>query len=78
MLSRLALALLAGFAIFPLVFAHGMAPDSGEGLVFQTLPIVFGDLPGGRLFAALAGTTAVSLVVYNRWMTRQDRRADVA
>jgi len=46
-------ALLAGFAIFPLVFAHGMAPDSGEGLVFQTLPIVFGDLPGGRLFAAV-------------------------
>lgn len=46
-------ALLAGFAIFPLVFAHGMAPDAGEGLVFQTLPIAFGDLPGGRLFASL-------------------------
>lgn len=46
-------ALMAGFAIFPLVFAHGMAPDSGEGLVFQTLPIVFGDLPGGRLFASV-------------------------
>lgn len=46
-------ALLAGFAIFPLVFAHGMAPDAGEGLVFQTLPIAFGDLPGGRLFASV-------------------------
>jgi NSS family neurotransmitter:Na+ symporter len=46
-------ALLAGFAIFPLVFAHGMAPDSGAGLVFQTLPIAFGDLPGGRLFASV-------------------------
>lgn len=46
-------ALLAGFAIFPLVFAHGMAPDSGTGLVFQTLPIAFGDLPGGRLFASV-------------------------
>ena len=46
-------ALLAGFAVFPLVFAHGMAPDSGEGLVFQTLPIVFGDFPGGQLFAAI-------------------------
>lgn len=46
-------ALLAGFAIFPLVFAHGMAPDSGTGLVFQTLPIAFGDLPGGRLFSSI-------------------------
>ena len=46
-------ALLAGFAIFPLVFAHGMAPDAGEGLVFQTLPIAFGDLPGGRFFASV-------------------------
>ena len=46
-------ALLAGFAIFPLVFAHGMSPASGEGLVFQTLPIAFGDLPGGRFFASV-------------------------
>lgn len=46
-------ALLAGFAIFPLVFAHGMAPDSGVGLVFQTLPIAFGDLPGGRIFSSI-------------------------
>lgn len=46
-------ALLAGFAIFPLVFAHGMSPASGEGLVFQTLPIAFGDLPGGRIFAGI-------------------------
>ena len=46
-------ALLAGFAVFPLVFAHGMAPDSGEGLVFQTLPIIFGDFPGGGVFAAI-------------------------
>ena len=46
-------ALLAGFAIFPLVFAHQLAPDSGAGLVFQTLPIVFGDLPGGQIFASI-------------------------
>ena len=46
-------ALLAGFAIFPLVFAHNLAPDSGEGLVFQTLPIVFGDLAGGRFFGSV-------------------------
>lgn len=46
-------ALLAGFAIFPLVFQHGMAPNSGEGLVFQTLPVAFGMLPSGSLFASL-------------------------
>ena len=46
-------ALLAGFAIFPLVFAHGMAPDAGTGLVFQTLPIAFGGLPAGQLFSSI-------------------------
>lgn len=46
-------ALLAGFAIFPIVFAHGLPLDSGEGLVFQTLPIAFGDLPGGRIFGSV-------------------------
>ncbi len=46
-------ALLAGFAIFPLVFAHGMSPDAGTGLVFQTLPIAFGDLPAGQLFSSI-------------------------
>lgn len=46
-------ALLAGFAIFPLVFQHGMAPNAGEGLVFQTLPVAFGILPAGSLFASV-------------------------
>jgi len=46
-------ALLAGFAVFPIVFAHGLPPDSGEGLVFQTLPIAFGELPGGRIFGSV-------------------------
>lgn len=46
-------AFLAGFAIFPLVFAHGLPPDSGPGLVFQTLPIAFGELPGGQLFSSV-------------------------
>lgn len=46
-------AMLAGFAIFPLVFAHQLAPDSGAGLVFQTLPIAFGGLPGGQIFGSI-------------------------
>jgi len=46
-------AMLAGFAIFPLVFAHQLAPDSGAGLVFETLPIAFGELPGGQIFGSI-------------------------
>ncbi len=46
-------AVLAGFAIFPIVFAHGLPLNSGEGLVFETLPIAFGDLPGGRTFGSV-------------------------
>ncbi|MFZ2726228.1 MAG: sodium-dependent transporter [Methylococcaceae bacterium] len=44
------IALLAGIAIFPLVFMHGLHPASGPGLVFETLPIAFGNMTGGWLF----------------------------
>jgi NSS family neurotransmitter:Na+ symporter len=43
------IALLAGLAIFPLVFAHGIEPGGGPGLVFVSLPIAFGGLPLGVL-----------------------------
>ncbi len=43
-------AILAGIAIFPLVFAYGMEPDSGAGLIFVTLPIAFGQMPYGQFF----------------------------
>lgn len=46
-------ALLAGLMIFPLVFAHGLDPASGPGLIFKTLPTAFADMPGGRVFGAL-------------------------
>ena len=63
-------ALLAGMAIFPIVFANGLEPSSGPGLIFQTLPIAFGHMPGGVLFGALffvllvfaAWTSAISLL----------------
>ena len=38
---------LSGFAIFPAVFAYGLEPTSGPGLVFITLPNVFTQLPLG-------------------------------
>ena len=46
-------ALLAGMAIFPLVFANGMEPGAGPGLIFQTLPVAFGQIPGGSFFCTL-------------------------
>ncbi len=78
-------ALLAGMAIFPIVFANGLEPGSGAGLIFQTLPIAFGHMPGGALFGTLfflllvfaAWTSAISLIepavawlVENKGMTR--------
>ena len=44
--------LLAGCAIFPIVFAHGLDPAEGPGLLFVTLPIAFGALPGGVVVGA--------------------------
>jgi NSS family neurotransmitter:Na+ symporter len=44
---------LAGFTVFPLVFASGLDPAGGPGLVFVTLPLAFAAMPFGRI-AALA------------------------
>ena len=78
-------ALLAGMAIFPVVFANGLTPSAGPGLVFVSLPIAFGEMPGGMLFGTLffvlltfaAWTSAISLLepavaflVENRGMKR--------
>lgn len=62
-LADTAAALLAGLAIFPIVFANGLEPAGGPGLVFQTLPIAFGAMPGGRIFA----TMFFVLVVFAAW-----------
>lgn len=65
-----AIALLAGVAILPAVFAFGIDPGQGPGLVFITLPNVFAQMPGGVIFAILffilltlaALTSSVSLL----------------
>lgn len=46
-------ALVAGTAIMPAVFAFGLDPQSGPGLVFETLPFVFGQMPAGGVIAIL-------------------------
>ncbi|MGB5286870.1 MAG: sodium-dependent transporter [Ignavibacteriaceae bacterium] len=47
------IALIAGTAIFTSVFAVGLAPDAGPGLIFHTLPGVFALMPGGYFFSIL-------------------------
>ncbi|MEQ1637727.1 MAG: sodium-dependent transporter [Methylococcales bacterium] len=75
-------ALLAGIAIFPIVFANHLEPGSGPGLIFQTLPIAFGSMTGGWLigilffvmlvFAAL--TSAISVIEPTvAWLVETDR-----
>jgi NSS family neurotransmitter:Na+ symporter len=46
-------AVLAGLVIFPLVFANGLSPAEGPGLIFDTLPLAFGQMKGGAFFAAV-------------------------
>jgi NSS family neurotransmitter:Na+ symporter len=63
-------AIVAGLAIFPLVFANGLDPAEGPGLVFQTLPLAFGQMSGGVFFATIffvllafaAWTSAIGLM----------------
>ena len=69
-LTDTAIAILAALVIFPIVFANGLDPASGPGLVFQSLPLAFGQMPGGVFVAVLffllltfaAWTSAISLM----------------
>ena len=56
-------ALLAGFAIFPLVFAYGLEPSAGTGLIFETLPLAFGQMPGGRIFGSIFFVLLISAAI---------------
>jgi NSS family neurotransmitter:Na+ symporter len=66
-------AVLAGIAIFPAVFAFGISPSSGEALTFIVLPGIFQQMPGGMVFsfifflllalAALTSTISVMEVI---------------
>ncbi len=78
-------AILAGIAIFPIVFSYGLEPGGGPGLIFISLPIAFGQMPFGTFFGCLffvllmfaAWTSGISLLepavtwlVENRSMNR--------
>ncbi|RUR29911.1 sodium-dependent transporter [Vreelandella nanhaiensis] len=65
-----AVALMAGLAIFPVIFANGMNPGEGPGLIFMSLPLAFQAMPLGTLFGILffvmlsmaALTSSISMV----------------
>lgn len=46
-------AVLAGVIIFPAVFSFGLSPEAGPTLVFEVLPYIFNQLPGGIVWATL-------------------------
>ncbi len=62
-------AICAGLAIFPIVFANGLEAAQGPGLMFVTIPLAFGQLPLGAIFGTVffilvsfaAITSAISL-----------------
>ena len=66
----LLIAILAGFAILPAVFALGLEPTAGPGLIFEILPEVFEGFPAGRVFGVVffilvffaAVTSAISML----------------
>lgn len=78
-------ALLAGLMIFPIVFANGLDPAAGPGLIFVTLPAAFVAMPAGAIFGALfflllaaaAFTSMIALVepiiayAEDRWRMRR-------
>ena len=79
-------ALLAGMAIFPIVFANNLSAAEGPGLIFATLPVAFGQIPGGEIvgplffllmaFAALTSAITIleTIVAWGEDYTRFSRR----
>ena len=77
------IALIAGMAIFPLVFANGLEPGQGPGLMFATLPVAFSSMPGGVIFSTIffllvsiaALSSSISLIEPGvAWLERQGVR----
>lgn len=69
--SDTVVAMVAGLMIFPIVFAHGLDPAAGSGLIFGALPAVFAGMPAGSIIGGLffflafiaALTTSISILI---------------
>lgn len=63
MLADTLLGILAGLMVFPVLFGNELMPTSGPALVFQTMPLAFGQMPNGAWF----GTLFFLLLVFAAW-----------
>lgn len=73
-------AILAGILIFPAVFTYGYSPEAGPTLVFEVLPSIFSQMPGGFILAplfffmlflaSLSSTISMSEITV-AWLTRE-------
>lgn len=78
------ISIIAGIAVFPIVFAHALDPAGGAGLVFVTLPVAFAAMPAGQwaataffamlVIAALGSAVAMLEVVTTVLMQWRDWR----
>lgn len=66
-ISDVGISMLAGLAVFPVVFTFGLEPGNGPGLLFNTIPLVFSKIPFGStlliaffFLASIAATTAMT------------------
>ena len=74
--------IIAGLAIFPIVFAMGLAAGAGPTLMFQTLPLAFHGMPGGGVFGIMffllaffaAITSSIALLeTSTKWVDEQSK-----
>lgn len=79
-----AIAVIAGFMIFPSLFTFGIAPDAGPSLVFKSLPIVFSHMFGGS-FVAIAffsllmiAALTTSLPIYEAIITTLEEKTKLS
>ena len=77
-LADLVFALLAAFAIMPAVFASGLEPGSGPGLVFETLPNVFSDMGATAPWVGILVSSLFFLTLIVAAMTSAISLAEVA
>lgn len=67
-LADTAVALIAGLAIFPVVFGFGLDPAEGPGLMFQTVPLALAAIPAGVVLTTLFFAT-LSLAAFSTMIT---------
>lgn len=58
-LINVSVSIIASLMIFPIIFSFGFSPEEGPGLVFKTMPVLFGKLSGGTFLSIVFFTVLV-------------------